>query len=237
MTPGLAALCAAVAVVLAVPARARLAPATRPVPEPAVDSRLMRHRLLVAGLAGAGAALFVGGRAGLVAAVLAAVASWVVIGRAEPPGVRRRREAVRRDLPHVVTLLGAALRGGAGAGAAIHLVCGALPGAASDRLEQVGAQLNLGADPLVVWTDLAREPDLALLGRTMARAHATGASVVAAIERLADDLAHRARSDVEDRARAVGVKAAVPLGLCLLPAFVLIGIVPLVAGLMSTLAW
>jgi hypothetical protein len=35
----------------------------------------------------------------------------------------------------------------------------------------------------------------------------------------------------------VGVKAAVPLGLCLLPAFVLIGIVPLVAGLMSTLAW
>jgi len=33
------------------------------------------------------------------------------------------------------------------------------------------------------------------------------------------------------------VKAAVPLGLCLLPAFVLIGIVPLVAGLMSTMTW
>ncbi|MCW2792983.1 MAG: type secretion system protein, partial [Nocardioides sp.] len=42
--------------------------------------------------------------------------------------------------------------------------------------------------------------------------------------------------DVEDRARAVGVKAALPLGLCLLPAFVLIGIVPLVAGLLTTLA-
>jgi hypothetical protein len=33
----------------------------------------------------------------------------------------------------------------------------------------------------------------------------------------------------------VGVKAAVPLGLCLLPAFVLIGIVPVVAGLLTTL--
>jgi len=34
----------------------------------------------------------------------------------------------------------------------------------------------------------------------------------------------------------VGVRAAVPLGLCLLPAFLLIGIVPVVAGLVADLA-
>ncbi len=237
MTPLLPALCAALAVALTLPIPARLAPVARPAPERRGDSRLMRHRLLVSGLAGTGAAVFVGGRGGLVAAGVVVVVSWVVIGRAEPPGVRRRREDVRRDLPHVVTLLGAALRGGAGPGEAIQLVCRALPGAATDKLEQVGARLALGADPSAVWSDLAHDPDLARLGRTMARTHTTGASVVGAIERLADDLAHRARSDVEDRARAVGVKAAVPLGLCLLPAFVLIGIVPLVAGLMSSLAW
>ena len=33
----------------------------------------------------------------------------------------------------------------------------------------------------------------------------------------------------------VGVKAALPLGLCLLPAFVLLGIVPVVAGMLGTL--
>ena len=33
----------------------------------------------------------------------------------------------------------------------------------------------------------------------------------------------------------MGVKAAVPLGLCLLPAFLLIGIVPLVAGLLTSI--
>ena len=48
--------------------------------------------------------------------------------------------------------------------------------------------------------------------------------------RLAEDLRRAARADVETRARAVGVKAAVPLGVCLLPAFVLVGVVPLVAG-------
>jgi pilus assembly protein TadC len=69
----------------------------------------------------------------------------------------------------------------------------------------------------------------------MSRAQSTGASVVPAVERLAHDLARRARADVEERARAVGVKAALPLGLCLLPAFLLVGIVPLVAALLDGL--
>jgi len=34
----------------------------------------------------------------------------------------------------------------------------------------------------------------------------------------------------------VGVKAAVPLGVCLLPSFLLIGVVPLVAGLLRSLS-
>jgi hypothetical protein len=53
--------------------------------------------------------------------------------------------------------------------------------------------------------------------------------------RLAEDLRRRDRADVESRARSVGVKAALPLGLCLLPAFVLVGVVPLVAGSVSVL--
>ncbi|THJ01773.1 type II secretion system protein, partial [Nocardioides sp.] len=63
----------------------------------------------------------------------------------------------------------------------------------------------------------------------------TGAPVVSAVERLADELARRARGEVEDRARAVGVRAAVPLGVCLLPSFLLLGIVPLAASLASTI--
>ena len=50
------------------------------------------------------------------------------------------------------------------------------------------------------------------------------------------ELAARAHADAEDAARRVGVRAAVPLGLCLLPAFLLIGIVPVVAGLVADLA-
>nr|WP_246416237.1 type II secretion system F family protein [Nocardioides luti] len=197
---------------------------------------MLRFRLLWCGCAGLGAALFVGGGAAPAVGLVAAVLTWVVIGRAEPPAVRRRREQVRRDLPHVVDLLAAALRAGAAPDAAVTVVCAALPGPAASRLASVSARLALGLEPVRVWESLADDPELAPLGRTLARAQASGASVVPSVERLADDLARQARADVEERARAVGVKAALPLGLCLLPAFLLVGIVPLVVGLLSTLS-
>ncbi len=186
-------------------------------------------------LASVAAAVFVGGAAGLLGAPVAGAVTWLVIERSEPAEVRRERELARRDLPHVVGLLADALRSGQAPLEALSVVAGALPGPASTRLAAVVPRLRLGVDPLQVWSDIAVDPALGPLGRALARAQRSGAPVVAAVERLADELARAARADVEDRARAVGVKAAVPLGLCLLPAFVLIGIVPVVAGLLSSL--
>ena len=94
----------------------------------------------------------------------------------------------------------------------------------------------MGVDPILVWGGLSDDEVLSSLGRTLARAESSGSSVADAVERLADELERSCLAAVEDRARAVGVKAAVPLGLCLLPAFLLIGIVPTVAGLLTTIA-
>lgn len=238
MTAGLVTVvCAAGAVALLVPPRARLPAADGPVPVTASPGAgwLHRRRLLWSALAGLGALVFVPGALGLPVAVGAGLLTWIVIGRAEPADVRARRAAVRRDLPHVVALFAASLRSGASPADAIGQVCAALPGAAADRLGAVAARLSLGLDPVEVWSSLADDPALAGLGRTLARAHATGAPVVAAVERLADELSRDARAETEERARAVGVQAAVPLGLCLLPAFVLIGIVPLAVALLTSL--
>lgn len=198
---------------------------------------IRRGRSWWAVLAGVGAAVMVGGPMAVPAGVVAAVVVWKVAGRVEPVGVRRRREEVRRDLPHVVGLFASALEAGAATGPAIGLVCRSLPGAAADRLSPIAARLELGADPGLLWGGLATDPELAPLGRTMARAHRSGAPVAVAVSRLGAELADRARGEVEDRARAVGVRAAVPLGVCLLPAFLLIGIVPLVAGLAESISW
>lgn len=226
--------CAALAVALLVPAPARL-PARVERSRPPPVGWLHRHRLLWSALAGAAALVFLSGVAGAVGGVLVAVGTWVLVGRAEPAHVRARRAAVRRDLPYVVALLAATLRSGAAPGDGVAQVCAALPGPATDRLAGAAARLSLGLDPAQVWSGLGDDPQLAGLGRTLARAHETGAPVGAAVEQLADELSRAQRADTEERARAVGVRAAVPLGLCLLPAFVLIGIVPLVVALLSDL--
>ena len=199
-------------------------------------ARMHRPRGLWSLLAGAAAATFVGGPMGVLGGVLAATGCWVAVGRAEPAHLRAEREQMRRDLPHVVRLLASALSAGVSPTDALAAVSAALPGAAAARLSGVASRLRLGADPAEVWRTLAEEPALAPLGRALVRAQVTGAPVAVTIERLADDLARAARADVEERARAVGVRAAVPLGLCLLPAFVLIGVVPLVGGLLAGLA-
>lgn len=233
MRPVLLALVAGCAVLLAVPGRPRLAEVAVPLEVRAPGPG--RPRWLLSALAGAGGWLFVGGAAGPVAGVVVGAGCWWWLGRVEPAGLRREREQAVRDLPHLVRLLGAALRSGAAPGDGVRLAGSALPGPAADRLAGIPDRLALGVDPVRVWGSLADDDALAPLGRSLARAHETGAPVVDAVERLADELERSARARVEDRARAVGVKAALPLGLCLLPSFLLLGIVPLVAGLLSGL--
>jgi Flp pilus assembly protein TadB len=196
---------------------------------------MRRWRWLLAASAAVGALTFVGGVLGAGAAPAAATLTWIAVGRAEPSAVRRAREEAMRELPHVVRLLGLALAAGTPPAAALEFVAEALPGAASEQLGPVAVRLRLGADPVASWAALSADPALAPLARSLARAEESGLSIAASVARLADDLARSARTEAEQRARAVGVKAAAPLGLCLLPAFLLIGIVPLVGGLLTSL--
>jgi Flp pilus assembly protein TadB len=159
----------------------------------------------------------------------------IVVVRAEDPGVRRDRLAVEAQLPHLVLLLAAALRAGAPVGGALRLALEALPGPAAQRLAPVLARLSLGVDPAEAWEPLRHDPAVAPLARAMVTSTRSGARVADAAERLADDLAAEGRARAESRARTVGVRAAVPLGLCLLPSFLLIGIVPVVAGLVGSI--
>jgi len=182
-----------------------------------------------------GAMVFVGGPWGVPVGLVAGAACWWATGRMEPPAVRRRRERLAAAVPHAVDLMAACLSVGLSPAAAVEQVAQAIEPPLSEELAAVCARLRLGVDPVTVWRDLAAHPQLGGLGRTVARAAESGASVADAMLRLSDDLRRQVRAEVESRARAVGVKAALPLGTCLLPAFVLVGVVPLVAGSVSVL--
>jgi Flp pilus assembly protein TadB len=206
-----------------------------PVTEDGEGDLLSRHRLPVSALAGLGPLVVLGGAVGLVAGAVAAVVVHRALGAREPAHERRRREAITLELPLAVDLLGVALAAGSAPSGALVAVASATGGPLAAELKAAEHGLRLGRDPVRVWQEVGRRPGLAGLGRTMARAVETGASVSDALHRLADDLHAVAGLEAESRARAVGVRATAPMGLCLLPAFALVGVVPLVAGTVTSL--
>jgi pilus assembly protein TadC len=145
--------------------------------------------------------------------------------------VREQRRQVLADLPVATDLLAACLASGASPPAALATVGRAVGGALGSRLERLSSVLLLGADPAAAWRSLASHPELGRVARAVVRSLDTGAPVAPALERAARDLRARRRSTAEAAARAVAVKAVAPLGLCFLPAFLLVGIVPTVWGM------
>jgi Flp pilus assembly protein TadB len=204
-------------------------------PPPQERALLLRLRPALALLGAAGGWAMVGGPAGWVVGCGCAVAVWIVLGRTEDPAVVRRREELVADLPTGVDLLGACLDAGAAPGSALVAVSRALGGAVGEEFLAIHHRLEVGVDPAQVWRSVAEHPQLAPLGRAVGRAHETGAPVGGAVHRLATELRERARAEVETRARSIEVKATAPLGLCLLPAFVVLGVVPMVVGVFSSM--
>ena len=195
----------------------------------------MRLRPLLALVGGCGGWALFGGAFGLVVGAAGAVAVWVVLGRTEDPSVVRRREVLVEDLPLGIDLLASCLDAGAAPESALVSVSRALDGPMGEELLAIHHRLHVGVDPVQVWRSVAEHPQLAPLGRAVGRAHETGAPVGQAVHRLAVELRDRARADVETRARSIEVKAAAPLGLCLLPAFVVLGVVPMVVGVFGSM--
>jgi pilus assembly protein TadC len=172
------------------------------------------------------------------AGVAVAVLGPRLLSRLEPRAVRDQQERLLAELPLLLDLLAACLAGGAAPMAAATAVAAALPGPAGDRLHAVAAALAVGSPPAEAWSTLAgdaADDPLSPAARALARAAEGGAPVAAAVSRLAAEARIEARARGEQAARRVGVRAVAPLGLCFLPAFVLLGIVPVVAGLAGPL--
>lgn len=214
-------------------------PRTSSPPEPAVKSGPPADRAwprAVAAVAGGLAVLLlVPSTPGLLLAPAVGTAIWWRGRLWQGTAVRRRAARVAADLPHVVDLMVAALSVGAAPVDALDRVARVVGGPLEEDLRPDLIRLGLGADPTAVWHGLTRHPELGRLGLALHRATDTGAPVLDALARLADELRAARRAEVEARVRQVEVKASVPLAACLLPAFVLVGVVPLVAGAVSGL--
>jgi pilus assembly protein TadC len=95
----------------------------------------------------------------------------------------------------------------------------------------VAAELRLGGEPTEAWGRLGVIPGAEGLARCLERAGTSGAPAAGPVARVADRLrAERARR-AEAGANRAAVLIVVPLALCFLPAFLVLGVAPVVIGL------
>ncbi|MFJ8477410.1 type II secretion system F family protein [Kitasatospora sp. NPDC094011] len=189
---------------------------------------------------GLAVAVLVGGGVGVVAGVLAAVGFHRWSARARSPTDCRAalaEELLIRQLPLGAELLAACLGAAALPSAAVVAVGRSVGAPLGPRLVAIGAELALGAPPELCWTRLGEQhPSLAPLARCLVRASLGGAPVAGPLIGLAQAQRTAAARAAHIRVRRAAVLATAPLGLCFLPAFVLIGVVPVVIGLTSLFA-
>lgn len=204
-------------------------------PRASAEPRAMRRQWtwLAASVAAVGALVAFPGLVGvlLAGACLVLLPRWLVM--MDSRTTRQRTAEVERQAPLLADLLAGLLASGATVRDALQAASEAMPEPTARILRAATASVDLGADPADAWlateTSSAHRPMI----EALQRAHHSGAPAAPLLARVADDLRRDRRRTVEVAARSAGVRAVAPLALCFLPAFVLLGVVPVVASLAS----
>lgn len=143
-----------------------------------------------------------------------------------------RGSEVLRELPEVVDLLTVAVAGGLTVPLAVAAVAERVPGLVAAEFDRCVADAALGrrlADQLDSVPDQLGDASRPLI-RALVAAERYGTPVVEALARVSADLRTERRRQAEIAARRLPVKLLFPLVACVLPAFVLLTVVPILAG-------
>ncbi|MEU1468660.1 type II secretion system F family protein [Streptomyces sp. NPDC005761] len=179
----------------------------------------------------------VGGPAGWAVGLAVGCGTWrwqrVRLGQAPRAAAEEAARAAEsmRQLPLAADLLAACISAGAGPREAAEAVGESLGGPVGEQLARTAAEIWLGGDPAVAWGRLGAIPGAAALARCLDRAGSTGAPAAEPVARLAEAMRAERASAAVARAQRAAVLITAPVGLCFLPAFLTVGVAPVVIGL------
>lgn len=187
----------------------------------------VRRPVAIAAVAAVGALVFVGAPWWFVAMLCVGAA---VGGRARGP------ESTSPDeVPVTADLMAACLYAGAGVADALAASLVAAGPWLRTRSEPVVAALRAGELADEAWRPWLSDARLAPIARTCVRTAGSGAAAAAELTRVAARLRAGQRAMRQQRVARASIWIVLPLGTCFLPAFVAVGVVPLVLSLVSRL--
>jgi pilus assembly protein TadC len=148
----------------------------------------------------------------------------------------RRRRTVG-SVPELIEHLALAVAAGDSVGQAVRRVAQSPPPGWDDLAHDTWTGLERGqrlSDVLMRWRQ-AGGWDIADVVDVLLAADRDGGPVAPVLDQLAAEARAQRRREAAAQARQLPVRLAAPLVLCTLPSFVLLGVVPLVAGALASL--
>jgi tight adherence protein C len=150
----------------------------------------------------------------------------------------RERSALEAEIPQLLDLLAAGSTAGLSAELALRRAVGALHGPLGHALRRAFDRSDVGArwrDELRELADAAGSVDLRRAVAVLGRTEALGASLAEATRELATSVRQSRRADMLERARTAPVKMLFPLVFLILPAFLLLTVVPVLLTTLRTI--
>ncbi|WP_028265376.1 type II secretion system F family protein [Arthrobacter sp. MA-N2] len=140
-----------------------------------------------------------------------------------------------RDVPMMLELVAVMLDSGAGIARSLELISSCAAPQLSRSLGAVVAALDIGTDWETAWRSAGQQcSEARRLKDALAFAALTGAPSSAILYAQAARMRREQFRTAEKRAAALGVKLVIPLGLCSLPAFICLGVVPVLLAMIPS---
>jgi pilus assembly protein TadC len=163
--------------------------------------------------------------------------AWVLLPRIAASRNRVRTESIdlahARALPDVLILMAALVRSGSTIPMALSAAGQTAPGELGRTFANAAREASLGESLNQIGRELGEALGQKRVGMILARAADSGTAIADQFEGLAKEARRDYVTVAHTRAKQAGVRIVLPLGLCLLPAFVALGVVPMVAALLT----
>lgn len=194
---------------------------------------------LIVGFFGALGGLMFGSAAPVAVPVLA------IAGYHLPAALIRRRIAARKaeilsELPDAVELLAICTRAGLNVPLALERVAQRSQGILGGEMRNLQKEIDLGVSRREALTSMGERTGVARLDdlmRLLVNAERFGSKIASSLETFASGLRAERRRRAEEQARRAPVKMLFPLVFLILPAFVLLTVVPLLLGTFQSLGF
>ncbi|MDJ0355160.1 type II secretion system F family protein [Paenarthrobacter sp. PH39-S1] len=138
------------------------------------------------------------------------------------------------NLPLMLELLATCLDAGLPLSRSLELLAAVTTTRTREGLATVVAGLSIGASWQTSWRPVRGHPQMGGLYEALTFAAVTGAPSATLLYAEAAQLRRSAQRESEHRAASLGVKLVIPLGLCSLPAFLCLGVVPVVVAMVPS---